>query len=253
MPTRSYAIIVPVYNEQALFRSAFDRLVDTEPVTDPVTGEALARTIIIVDDGSTDGTDERIAEIADREDVASERHEKNMGKGSAVRTGLARARELGVDVALIHDADMEYDPRDHGPLLEPILDGRADSVIGSRFIGGTHRVLYYWHSVANRSITWLSNCLTNLNLSDIECCLKAFDRGVLEGLDLREPRFGIEPEIIARLAKMRITEEGGRRRRLRIYEIPVSYSGRTYDEGKKIGWRDGVSALRCILRYNLLR
>ena len=161
---------------------------------------------------------------------------------------------MGCDAAIVQDADLEYDPADHGRALKPILDGRADAVIGTRFLGETHRVLYYWHSVVNKGITGLSNMLSNLNLTDIECGTKAFTRAVLEEMTprLREDRFGIEPEMVAKLAKMRLDRGDGKgRRALRIYEVPVGYAGRTYAEGKKIGWRDGVVAILCIMRYNL--
>lgn len=256
---RTYAVIIPVYNEAALFPRMLARLEATPPVAPPPddegrVGPPLKRLIVVVDDGSTDGTRALVEAQRGREGVAVVLHERNRGKGAAVRSGLAEALRLGADVVLIHDADLEYDPRDHGRLLAPILDGRADAVLGSRFLGETHRVLYFWHSVANHFITLCSNMLTNLNLTDIECCLKAMRREVAERLDLREERFGVEPEIVAKLSRIRLRREegdGGGWRPLRVYEVPVSYAGRTYEEGKKITWRDGVSALRCIVKYAL--
>lgn len=258
---RTYAVVIPVYNESALFPRMLARLEATPPVAAPMpegSGGAvpLERLIVVVDDGSTDGSRELVEAQRGRGGVAVVLHERNRGKGAAVRSGIAEALRLGADVVLVHDADLEYDPRDHGRLLAPILDGRADAVLGSRFLGETHRVLYFWHSVANQFITLCSNMLTNLNLTDIECCLKTVRREVAERLELREERFGIEPEIVAKLSRMRVPEERegaakDRVRPLRIYEVPVSYAGRTYEEGKKITWRDGVSALRCIARYTI--
>lgn len=234
------AVIIPVFNERALLERAVQRL-DAVP---PPPG--LERRLVLVDDGSTDGTADIVRRLGERPDVDAVLHPANAGKGAAIRSGLAAAVTAGAGLAIIHDADLEYDPADHEPVLRPILDGRADAVIGSRFLGQTHRVLYYWHHVANLLITQFSNMLTNLNLTDIECCLKAFSGPVLAQLRLREDRFGVEPEIIARLARMRLEN-----RPLRIYEVPVSYAGRTYAEGKKIRWTDGLSALRCIVKYNL--
>ncbi len=243
------AILIPVYNEQDLLQRAIDRLDATAP---PTTSDAdpLERQIILVNDGSTDSSGDIIDRLAQRDDITAIHHAINQGKGRAIRTALDAASEIEADIVLIHDADLEYDPADHATILAPILAGDADAVIGSRFIGQSHRVLYYWHALGNRLITTTSNILTNLNLTDIECCSKAFTREVFARLEINENRFGLEPEIIARLSKMRITD-GDTTRSLRIFEVGVRYSGRTYAEGKKITWRDAVSAMRCILRYNL--
>lgn len=241
---RRLTVIIPVFNEAATLSKAIARL-RAAPVP-----EGWERRIIAVDDGSSDGSAAMLEELAaEGADLSVVRHPYNMGKGSALRSGLQHADG---DVMLIHDADLEYDPRDHMDVLEPILEGRADAVIGSRFRGGTtHRVLYFWHSVANRGLSNFSNALTNLNLSDIECCTKAFTKDVASRLALRERGFGVEPEIIAKLARMRVDAEGRGWRRLRIYEAAVSYSGRTYAEGKKIRWTDGLWAAWCIVRYSL--
>lgn len=249
------AVVIPVYNERDLLPVLFERLADTKPP--PVPGsegpDRCERMIILVDDGSTDGSRELVQDLAaERPNTFAVLAGMNRGKGSAVRLGLAKAIELDADLAIIQDADLEYDPHEHDAVLAPILDGRADAVIGTRFMGQTHRVLYFWHQIANKIITLFSNMLSNLNLSDIECGFKAFGRPVLVRLALVEDRFGIEPEIIAKLAKMRLADEdrAGRSRALRIYEVPISYAGRTYAEGKKIGWRDGFEALWCIGRHN---
>lgn len=244
------AIVIPAYNERELLPEIIARI-DAVPPSRGVDGAPVERKLVIVDDGSKDGTAEVVRGLGARPDVIAVVHERNQGKGAALKSGFAAALEAGADAALVQDADLEYDPADHEAVLAPILDGRADAVIGSRFIGQTHRVLYYWHYLANRFLTTVSNALTNLNLSDIECCFKAYSRPVLERLTIREKRFGVEPESIARLARMRVPQGSGVRP-LRIYEVAVSYAGRTYAEGKKITWRDGISALRCIVRYNLL-
>ena len=228
------SVVIPVYNERVLIPQIMER-VKSAPLPD-----GLMMEIVVVDDCSTDGTREWLSQhVASSPDVALCLHDKNTGKGAALRTGFAAATG---DIVLVQDADLEADPREYPQLLTPLLDGRADVVFGTRFLGQTHRVLYYWHSVGNWLLTTLSNMLSNVNLSDMECCYKAFRTDVLRQITLTENRFGFEPEITAKVARLGC----------RIYEVSVSYSGRTYAEGKKIGWRDGFSAIRCILKYNLL-
>jgi len=221
------SIVIPVYNERATIREILRRV---RAVKLPVRKE-----IIIVDDCSRDGTRDVLARLKGR-DVRIILHEKNQGKGAALRTGFARATG---DIVLVQDADLEYDPEEYPQLLAPILDGRADVVYGSRFLGGPHRVLFFWHYVGNRLLTTLSNVVSNLNLTDMETCYKVFRSEMLRKLRLRSSRFGFEPEVTIKLAKLRC----------RIYEVPISYSGRDYAEGKKIGWKDGVAAFFHILRY----
>ena len=228
------SIVLPVYNERNYFERVLER-VENAPVP-----QGVALQIVCVDDCSTDGTTDLLRSLAERRPhLRVHYHEKNQGKGAAIRTGFAAATG---DIVLIQDADMEYDPAEYPRLLTPILDGRADVVYGSRFIGETHRVLYFWHFVGNQILTTLSNMCSNLNLTDMECCYKVLRREVVEQIRIEENRFGIEPEITAKVASLGV----------RIYEVPVSYSGRTYAEGKKINWKDGFSALRCIFKYNLL-
>jgi glycosyltransferase involved in cell wall biosynthesis len=222
------SIIVPAYNEKDTLR----------PALDAITKTPYQKQIIVVDDGSTDGTREIIQNL-NLPDIKPVLHERNFGKGQAIQTGLSAATG---DIILIQDADLEYDPSEYGVLLAPILAGKADVVYGSRFAGhGAHRVLYFWHYLGNKFLTTLSNLFTNLNLTDMESGYKVFTKDALLGIQLKEHRFGFEPEITAKVAK----------KRLRIYEVPISYYGRTYEEGKKINWRDGLWALWCILRYNL--
>lgn len=270
------AVVIPVYNERATVATLVERVRSVPAPISPAApadgisaaAQRIERVLILVDDASNDGTGAIIDSLGAQSGVHVCRHARNQGKGAALRTGFAAAIRLGADVAIVQDADLEYDPAEHEIVLAPILRGRADAVIGSRFIGGTHRVLYYWHAVGNRVITTFSNMLTNLNMTDIECCFKAFSRDVLVRLDTKETRFGIEPEMVARLARMRLPaheqdEASGpsaigaalarQTRPLRIFEVPVGYAGRTYAEGKKITWRDGLRALWCIVKYNVFR
>ena len=225
------SVTMPVFNEETFVEESIRRVLAT----------AWRKELIVVDDASTDGTLpilERLA--AEHDEVRLLRHEVNRGKGAALRTAFAAARG---DVLVIQDADLEYDPREYDPLLGPILDGRADVVFGSRFLGGPHRVHNFHHYLANNALTFLSNTLTGLNLTDMETCYKAFRRDVLDGLTLKEDRFGFEPEFTARVAA----------RGCRVYEVPISYSGRDYEEGKKITWRDGVRAVLVIIRSRFER
>jgi glycosyltransferase involved in cell wall biosynthesis len=221
--------VVPCFNEEATIKELLSRVLDSPWVQE----------VIVVDDCSTDLTPDLVRSVADDRVVLLEQT-PNQGKGAALRRGFGHA---SADYVIIQDADLEYDPADYERLVEPLLSGRADVVFGSRFISDRpHRVLYFWHSVGNRMLTTLSNIFTNLNLTDMETCYKVFRREVIQGLDLQEDRFGIEPELTAKVA----------RGRWRVYEVGISYAGRTYAEGKKIGWRDGIEAARCIVRYSPL-
>lgn len=224
------SVVIPVFNE----RATIEQIVNVVRASD--VGEIE---IIVVDDASTDGTQqvlkEKIGSLANQIIYQP----SNMGKGAALRAGFAAASG---DVVLVQDADLEYNPADYPTLLEPILSGKADAVFGSRFMGGhPHRVLYFWHMIGNRFLTLLSNMFTNLNLTDVETCYKAFRAEIIKSLDLRENRFGFEPEVTAKLAKAKF----------RIYEVGISYNGRTYSEGKKVNWKDGFHAIYAIIRYNL--
>jgi glycosyltransferase involved in cell wall biosynthesis len=224
------SVIMPVYNERATIREVVQKVLSVP----------MGIELICVDDGSRDGSREILGELESEHPlirVIVQPH--NMGKGAALRRGI---QEATGDFVIIQDADLEYDPAEYPLMIEPLIQGKADVVYGSRFMGGApHRVLYFWHSVGNRALTLLSNCLTNINLSDVETCYKAFRREVIQSIPIEENRFGFEPEITVKVA----------RRKLRIYEVGISYWGRTYEEGKKIGWKDGVRALYCLLKYSL--
>jgi len=229
MQSMLLSIIIPAFNEAAFLPEVIRRVAET-----PYNKE-----IIIIDDGSTDGTREYLKGLSqDKAKVIL--HEKNMGKGAALRSGISFATG---DIIIVQDADLEYDPKDYPALLGPILDGKADVVYGSRFLGGPHRVLLFWHSVGNAFITLLSNMFTDLNLTDMETGYKAFSKKVLETITIESNRFGVEPEITAKVAK----------KGFRIYEVPISYYGRSYQDGKKITWKDGVKALFTIVKFNLFR
>lgn len=249
------AVVVPAFNERSLLPRVIARLdALPRPVLRGPSGETETRyTYVVVDDGSTDGTADEVRALGVRPDVTAITLGKNRGKGAAVASGFRAARALDVDAVLIHDADLEYDPRDHALLLQPILDLRADFVIGTRFRAGTHHAHFYWHRVANGFLTMLSNALSGVAISDMECGLKCLSRVVLDRLELEEPRFGVEPEMVAKVAAMRLASSSGGERAARIYEVDVNYDGRSYAEGKKIRWVDGLEALRCIVKYNLRR
>ena len=221
------SVVIPCYNEEATIEALINLVLDSPWVAE----------IIVVDDGSKDRSREILANVNDPK-VRVVLHDVNKGKGAALRTGFQHATS---EFVIVQDADLEYDPSEYPLVLEPLLDDRADVVFGSRFLSGRpHRVLYFWHSLGNKFLTLMSNMFTDLNLTDMETCYKCFRREVIQSITIEEDRFGFEPEITAKLAKMRI----------QIFEVGISYSGRTYDEGKKIGWRDGVRAVYCIVRYS---
>ncbi|MBT3877965.1 MAG: glycosyltransferase family 2 protein [Candidatus Scalindua sp.] len=221
------SIVIPAYNEKDTIDEIVRRVQNVE----------FEKEIIIVDDYSNDGTRDKIHKISGS-NIKKLFHDKNKGKGAALRTGF---QHVSGDIVIIQDADLEYNPNEYSNLIEPILDGRADVVYGSRFLGGPHRVSFFWHYVGNKILTTLSNMMTNLILTDMETCYKVFKTEMLKDINIRSNRFGFEPEITAKLAKKKCI----------IYELPISYSGRAYDEGKKIGWKDGIVALYCIARFRL--
>jgi len=241
MNIKKLSIIVPVFNEEKTVTELLDKIIKVE-LKDEISIE-----IIIVDDASNDGTVDKIEEYitvcqVETPDTTIKlfKHDKNQGKGAALHTGIAHATG---ELVIIQDADLEYDPNEYNLLLEPVLKGMADVVYGSRFMGGKpHRILFFWHSIGNKFLTFLSNMLTNLNLTDMETCYKLFRRDIIQGLNLKEKRFGFEPEVTAKISKV-----AG----IRIYEVGISYYGRTYKEGKKINWRDGLRAVYCILKYGV--
>ncbi len=221
------SVIIPVYNEALTIKEIIFRVQNVD----------LEKEIIVVDDHSTDGTSAQLKDINEQyENVQILTHDRNRGKGAALRTGFAAA---GGDIIIIQDADLEYNPQEYKVLLGPILDGRADVVYGSRFLGGPHRVLFFWHYVGNKFLTLLADVFSNLNLSDMETCYKVFKKKVLNEINLRSNRFGFEPEFTMKVAK----------KGFRVYEVPISYSGRTYEEGKKIVWKDGLKAIFAILWF----
>jgi glycosyltransferase involved in cell wall biosynthesis len=245
MPSEKFSVVIPVYNERATIREILRRVALLD----------LLKEIVVVDDGSTDGTREELREITEKgprclESPGSAKidpartelrvyfQEKNQGKGAALRRGF---REATGDVVGVQDADLEYDPIELPKLIQPIRDGLADAVFGSRFLSGPHRVLFFWHSVANKGLTLLSNLTTDLNLTDMETCYKVFRADIIKAIELEEDRFGFEPEVTAKLAKMGA----------RIYEMPISYHGRTYEEGKKIGMKDAFRAVYAIVKYGV--
>lgn len=236
--TLTLSVVIPVYNERKTIQEILRR----------VRAVPVKKQIIVVDDCSNDGTREILKQLEDQaEDLIVVYHVINQGKGAALRTGF---REATGDIVIVQDADLEYDPEQYPQLIQPIVEDLADVVYGSRFIGETHRVLYFWHSLANKFLTLLSNMFTNLNLTDMEVCYKVFRREVIQGIKLKSDRFGFEPEVTAKVARFQFPPRDGQGPRpCRIYEIPVSYHGRTYREGKKIGLKDGFQALYCILRF----
>jgi len=239
MDIQKLTIVIPVYNEGLTIHRILDKIKSVQ-----LTNE-IQKELIIVNDGSTDNTEEAALKYIGENpsiDIRYFKHEKNKGKGAALHTGISKANG---DYLIIQDADLEYDPSEYNDLLRPVVNGFADIVYGSRFMGSNpHRILYFWHTIGNRFLTFLSNACTNLNLTDIETCYKLFDTKLLKGISLKEERFGFEPEVTSKIARIK---------GIRIYEVGISYYGRTYEEGKKIGWKDGFRAIYCILKYKFVK
>ena len=235
--TEKLSIIIPAYNEESTIHLILDKIKEVSLI------HGLEKEIIIVNDCSTDNTEDAVQRYVKENsglDIQYFKHEVNAGKGAALHTGISKATGTYL---IIQDADLEYDPAEYNILLKPVLTGRADVVYGSRFMGGNpHRVLFFWHSIGNKFLTFISNMFTNLNLTDMETCYKLFRTEIIQQLPLKEKRFGFEPEVTAKVSRVKD---------IRIYEVGISYYGRTYDEGKKIGWKDGFRAIYCILKYNL--
>lgn len=237
MQINTLSIIIPAYNEEKTIHLILNKIKEVKLIHD------IKKQVVIVNDYSKDDTENAITTYIKNNpelNISYYKHEVNMGKGAALHTGIAKATG---EIVVIQDADLEYDPQEYNDLLKPFYAAEADVVYGSRFMGGNpHRILFFWHTLGNKLLTFLSNALTNLNLTDMETCYKMFRREIIQGLDLKERRFGFEPEVTAKISKIK---------EIRIYEIGISYYGRTYAEGKKINWKDGFRALWCILKYNL--
>lgn len=237
MPISKLSVVIPAYNEGRTIHQILDKVKAVELIN------SISKEVILVNDYSTDDTEEAILRYKDENpelNIQYYKHEKNMGKGAALHTGIAKATG---DFTIIQDADLEYDPEEFNILLKPVVNGVADVVYGSRFMGGNpHRILFFWHSIGNKFLTFLSNMFTNLNLTDMETCYKMFNTKTLQSLTLKEKRFGFEPEVTAKMARI----PG-----IRVYEVGISYYGRTFAEGKKISWKDGFRAIYCILKYNI--